>query len=495
MTWHELGLLTPILALVTAAVAVLLLRPGSKSGPSAAPPALALLGIAASFVCVLVLKGRRVPGGETALAGHLHVDGLALVSALIVLLASAVTILFAQARLKLRDANHGEFYALVPLAAAGMMIMTSTNHLVTLFLGLEVMSVSVYVLAGFHRDSQVSLEAATKYFLTGSFASAIMLFGLALTYGAAGRLDLPGLMAAPEGPLRTAGLGLLLTGFLFKIAAVPFHMWAPDVYEGAPAAVTGFMATAVKAAAFTALLRATFHGFLPAGGAFESVLFWTAIATMTVGNLAALAQSGVKRMLAWSSIAHAGYLLAGVAALHGDGSRAVEGVLFYLLGYTVMSLAAFGIVGLLETREGRSPTFEDLAGLRGREPLLAFALALSMISLAGLPPTAGFMAKFSLFGAVFHRGLSTGADRFTVLAVVGILNSLLALVYYLRAPIQSYMKPESGSAVRAPVISGAARLALAVTVGLTIWLGLGPRMIGLGVDSVLAVVRGASAMR
>ncbi len=352
-----------------------------------------------------------------------------------------------------------DFYALLVFATLGMMILAAATDLLALFLGLETMSLAVYVLVGGRRGSLRGTEAGLKYLLLGAFASAFLLFGLALLYGFAGATDyatIAGAVAAPahDRVLLLAALGLILVGFGFKIALVPFHMWTPDVYDGAASYVTGYMATGVKAAAFAALLRFVWLALPPLAGFWFPLLAALAVLTMTLGNLVALAQDGLKRMLAWSSIAHAGYLMLGVLALlaparGGEAGRFVAAlapaaggaVLFYLVAYALMNLGAFGIVSLLgRSQDEEADRIAGYAGLSRRQPLEAAALAVCMLSLAGIPPTAGFMGKFYIFSAVVKAGL-------VPLAVWGVINSLLSVYFYLRVIVVMYMQSPEGEEI------------------------------------------------
>jgi NADH-quinone oxidoreductase subunit N len=316
-----------------------------------------------------------------------------------------------------------------------MMFLAGAEDLIVLFLGLEVMSVAVYVLAGYDRTNPSSAEAALKYFLIGAFASGFLLYGIALVYGATGttNLSLIGaqLAGGPLSLMAGLGLGLLLIGLGFKVAAVPFHMWAPDVYDGAPTPVTGFMATGVKAAAFVALVRVLVEAFPSAQELWQPVIFWIAIASMVLGNLVALAQPTLKRMLAYSSIAHAGYLLVAVWPGTRIGAAAV---LFYLAAYVVTTLASFGFLSILGRGGERSVTYDDIAGLATRRPWISFGLAICMLSLLGFPGTFGFMGKWYILSAVI-------AEDQTILAVVLVLTSVISAGYYLPVIMSMYMKP------------------------------------------------------
>jgi NADH-quinone oxidoreductase subunit N len=357
----------------------------------------------------------------------------------VVLLGALITVLISSRFLADLDVNHGEYYALIMSSLLGMMFLIASTHLLMLFLALELMSLPIYVLAGFRRSSLRSNEAALKYFLIGSFASAILLYGSALLYGTTGSLRLADIAAAfdPESPLAVLGAGLLLIGLAFKIASVPFHQWAPDVYEGAPSTVSGFMATTVKVAAFGALLRVLGTALEPGSELLYGVLWWLAVLSMTVGNVMALIQRNTKRMLAYSSIAHAGYLLVGVAAGTQAGYSAV---LFYLFAYTFMTLGAFGVVAVLARRGEEQERVNDLAGLGMRRPFLGAVMALCMFSLAGIPGTAGFMGKWYLFWSAIERGSAIGDPTLIWLAIIAVLNSAVSLYYYLRLPVLMYMR-------------------------------------------------------
>jgi len=353
-----------------------------------------------------------------------------------------------------REGNYRpEFYPLILFAILGMMVLAAANDLVTLFLGLETMSLATYILVGGVRGNIRSSEAGFKYLVLGGFTSAFLLMGMALVYGFAGGTGFADIAAAMKGPspdtlLITLGSALMLIGFGFKVALVPFHMWTPDVYEGAPAYITGFMATAIKAAGFAILVRFAILMQPQLAFAWYNVLAVLAVATMTIGNLVALTQDNIKRMLAWSSIAHAGYLMLGVVTLispavggadmmmrSGEiGGAAGAALLFYLIGYSLMNLAAFGIVGVLGGKTGEEgENIERYAGLSRTRPLSAAIMAVALLSLAGIPPMVGFMAKFYLFQIVVQAGL-------VPLAIFGVINSLISVYYYLRVIVVMYMK-------------------------------------------------------
>jgi NADH-quinone oxidoreductase subunit N len=367
----------------------------------------------------------------------LRLDRFAAYSTALIGVASFLVCWLSMAYLAELRINHGEYYALVLLSTAGMFLLVGASDLMALFLGLELMSIPLYVLAGFDRRNLRSNESAFKYFLVGSFASAVLLYGIALVYGVSGALDFDGIRQAfpPGNPLGTIGLALLVVGFAFKVASVPFHQWAPDVYEGAPTSVTAYMAITVKVAAFAALLRMLIQAFGPVTATLSDLFWGLAVLTVIVGNVMAVIQSNLKRLLAYSSIAHAGYLLIGFATGTIEGYGAV---LFYLLVYTFMNLGAFAVLIAL-TQDGRDcDTFDDLAGLARQRPGLAALLTLFALSLAGIPGTAGFVAKFFLFKAAVTAGQ-------TVLAIIGVLGSVVSVYYYLRLPVVMYMSETTGN--------------------------------------------------
>jgi NADH-quinone oxidoreductase subunit N len=371
--------------------------------------------------------------------------------------------------LEIEGASPGEYYFLILCATLGMMIMAGGIDLITIFIGLETMAVSFYILAGFIKPNQRSNEAAVKYFLLGAFSLGILLYGMSIMYGLSGTTNLRTMAISFVGqerdPRLVLAVILVVAGVGFKIAAVPFHMWAPDVYEGAPTPVTAFLSVGSKAASFAMLLRIFLEG-LPSMSADWRLLFEVlAIVTMTVGNLAALTQTNLKRMLAYSSIAHAGYILIGVVA---GTTRGVTAMMIYLLIYAFMQLGAFTIIIIMRRQDVVGDELKDFSGLHIRHPFAAFAMLLFMLSLGGIPPTAGFMGKFWLFGAAIDAG-------YVWLAVIGVLNSAVSLYYYIRLVVFMYLKPQSpGSPV---TTSPALGLALAVAVVATIALGVYPRLL------------------
>jgi NADH-quinone oxidoreductase subunit N len=361
--------------------------------------------------------------------------------------------------------NHGEYYALVLLSACGMMLMVAAVDLLAVFLGLELMSIPIYVLAGFDRRQLRSNESAMKYFLMGSFASAVMLYGMALLYGVSGPTSFEALRAGfdAENPLALVGVGLLLVGFAFKLSSVPFHQWTPDVYEGAPSAVTAFMSVTVKTTAVAALLRIVGLALGPLDDTLVDVLWVLAALTIIVGNVMAVIQSNVKRLLAYSSIGHAGYILIGVVTGTMEGYSAV---VFYLIAYTFMNLGAFAVVVALANQGHDCEDIDSFAGLAKARPALAALMTLFMVALAGIPPTVGFFAKFTIFMAAVRAGQ-------VPLAIIGVLMSVVSVYYYLRIPVLMYMHEPGEEAPRMELASGEA-LVLGVCAFAVLFLGFFP---------------------
>ncbi|MEO5619091.1 MAG: NADH-quinone oxidoreductase subunit N [Candidatus Eisenbacteria bacterium] len=360
-----------------------------------------------------------------------------------------------------------EYYALMLMATLGMIVMAASNDLITIFLGLELMSIALYVLVGIRHQQLESNEAALKYFLLGAFASGFLLYGIALLYGATGTTQIARMAEflsaspLPSNPLLIAGGLLVLVGFCFKVAAAPFHMWTPDAYEGAPTSVTAFMSAGAKAAGFAALLRVALTVFPAIEADWKGLLSVIAMLTMTVGNVTALLQTNLKRMLAYSSIAHAGYILVAVVA---GGSNGAAAALFYLAVYSAMNLGAFGILTRLGRDEEERVLITDLNGLGFLRPAVALAMTVFMLSLGGIPPTAGFMGKVYLFGVALDAG-------YVPLVVVGVLNSVVSVFYYLRVTVAMYMDEPSGEPA-AVVWAVPAVLAVVLAVALTLWWGV-----------------------
>jgi NADH-quinone oxidoreductase subunit N len=463
LAWSALG---PMLIVTAAGFACLLLDLVESGRGKRDLAVVGVLGLAGALLSSALMWGRA----PTAFQQMVVADDFALFFNAIFCVTTALVLLLSVDYLRRQGAEAGEYYVLVLFAALGMMLMASAQDLLVVFLGLELMSLSLYVLAGFFRTRVSGNEAAMKYFLLGAFASGFFVYGIALLYGATGTTNLVRLgtllaeRRAGSEPLVLAGLALLLVGFGFKTSAVPFHQWAPDVYEGAPTAVAALIATGSKAAAFAALLRV-----LVAMRVLQpdwALIMWLLAAfTMTVGNVIALAQRNLKRMLAYSSVAHVGYMLVGLAAGPELGSAAV---LYYLLVYSLATVGAFGVILLLERDGVEAVDLEGYGGLAARHPVLALVLTVCLLSLIGLPPTAGFVGKFYLFSAAIRAG-----GPLVWLAVIAVLNSVAAAYYYLRLIVYMYMRDPEAEGLRV-ALTPAAGVALALTVWGTLHLGLFP---------------------
>jgi NADH-quinone oxidoreductase subunit N len=429
--------------------------------------------LAATAIALLPFAGANV----TVARGLIAVDTFAFFFKIVFLFAALLAVLMSARYLEVEGARAGEYYFLILCSTLGMMIMAGGIDLVTLFIGLETMAVSFYILAGYLKPNRRSNEAAVKYFLLGTFSLGLLLYGMSLLYGLSGTTNLraiaTALAAGGGGVVLALAVVLVVAGIGFKIAAVPFHMWAPDVYEGSPTPIAAFLSVGSKAASFAMLLRIFVEG-LPAfsagglGAIFSVPLGWTtffyvlAVVTMTVGNLAALTQSNMKRLLAYSSIAHAGYVLIGVVA---GTQRGVSATLIYLFVYAFMQLGAFAIVVMMRRRDAIGDELKDLSGLLFRHPFAASAMLVFMLSLGGIPPTAGFMGKFWVFGAAIEAG-------YVWLAVIGVLNSAISLYYYVRVIVYMWIKEESIGSM--PVLSPAMAVVLTVAVVGTIFFGIYP---------------------
>src|SRR5436189_2250159 len=410
----------PELVLTSGALVVLIvdvLLPKERRGALAW---VTLLAIGATLVALVPFRATHVEVAH----GLIAVDGFALFFKILFLGAAALTVLMSDHYLEVEGASPGEYYFLILCATLGMMIMAGGIDLITIFIGLGTMAVSFYILAGYIKPSQRSNEAAVKYFLLGAFSLGILLYGMSLMYGLSGTTNLRVMAAQLTGqerdPRLVLAVILVVAGVGFKIAAVPFHMWAPDVYEGAPTPITAFLSVGSKAASFAMLIRIFVEG-LPVMSADWRLMFWAlSIATMTVGNVAAVTQTNVKRMLAYSSVAHAGYVLMGIVA---GTARGITATLVYLMIYSFMQLGAFAVVVVLRRRDVQGDELKDFSGLAFRNPFAAFAMLLFMLSLGGIPPTAGFMGKFWLFSAAIDA-------QYYGLALIGVLNSAVSLYYY-----------------------------------------------------------------
>jgi NADH-quinone oxidoreductase subunit N len=443
-----------ILAVAASVLLVLELVPGKKT-------VLGLIGIAASAAA---FAGLSMSGGA-AFKGMFVSDPYSSQFKVIFLITAVLTILLSLTYLPRKKAEQGEYYSLVLFATVGMMLMASAQDLIVMYLGLELMALSTYILAGIMRHDRKSNEAALKYFLLGAFSSAVLLFGISLTYGITTTTDLAtiAVRASVNGsnPLLVLGMGLMATAFCFKIAAAPFHMWAPDVYEGAPTSITAFMSVGPKAAGFAVIGRVFFTAFPGLQADWTAILIVVAILSMAVGNILALVQTNIKRMLAYSSIAHAGYMLVGVVVGTNEGLSAI---LTYLLIYAFMNMGAFAVVIMLEKGE----LIQDYEGLAKSHPLAAAAMLVFMFSLTGIPPTAGFIGKFNLFLIAVKAG-------YVWLVIVAVIFSAISAYYYLRVVRNMYMKERTDAGEIRPAFS--LNLALGIAVVMIFVIGIVPSIV------------------
>lgn len=469
--FHYLLAMAPEAVLATTGMAVLLAGVSGKrqDAPGQELGWIALAGLAAAAVANGWLYSGATEDGTGAM---IAVDRLRLFANWVFLLGAAFAVVVSLDYVARRRLQAGEYYSLILFAVVGMMFMASARDLMIVFLGLELMSMAVYALAAFNRRDLRSAEAGLKYFLLGAFASGFLLFGIALVYGAAGSANIQEIaVAVSEGTvsrgLLLPGVALLAAGFAFKVSAVPFHMWTPDVYQGAPTPVTAFMAASVKSAAFVAFLRIFVAGLGGASAEWAPILWWLSAATMVVGNLIAVVQSDVKRMLAYSSIAHGGYLL---VALVAGNDAATGGLLFYLLVYTVMNVGAFAVLIAAGRRSDRGSKIEEFAGFGWRNPLLGVLMTLFLLSLAGFPGTGGFMAKLFLLQGAAEAQL-------WVLSVILVLTTVVSYWYYLRVAWYMWMKdaPEAtGTVPERLAVPMAAYVVLLVGAGVVLLTGVFP---------------------
>ncbi len=468
----QLGAIAPLAIVVLAGLAVLLLEAFAGGKNRRHLMGFTVVACAVALVAQWLAFGDVPVGASRAVfSGALDLDRFSSFFGMLFLVNAGLVSLLAPDFLKEHDFEFGEFYALVLFGTAGMMIMAAATDFLSIFIGLETMSLAVYVLTGSWRKSARSSEGAMKYFIVGSFASAVLLYGIALVYGATGTISLHQIAttAAPMAgqPIFIIGMLFILAALAFKIAAVPFHMWAPDAYEGAPTPVTAFMAAGVKAAGFAVILRLFGTAFArnelaygPSGWA--QIFAVIAVATMTLGNLAALRQDNIKRMLAYSSISHAGYLLLGVVVSASIGAPARAAVLFYLATYLFTTLGAFGTVAWLSSKNDERHQLDGWSGLASRHPAAALAMTVFMLSLAGIPPTGGFFGKFYLFRVVLER------SDLTWLVIVAVLNSVVSAYYYLRVITAMYFREvgREPKPIRSAPMSAALALAALATLGL-----------------------------
>jgi len=467
-----LSAIAPELVLIACGLIVLMIQAvvGKRFRESHAY--VSLLGVAAAAFLVLTRPGAfEAKIVEYAFCDMWVVDNFSRFFKLIFLIGTGLTVLISIKYLDNEAMQHSEYYALMLLCTVGMMVMASAAELITIFLGVELMSISLYALAGYTRTRMLSNEAAIKYFILGSFASAFLIYGIALIYGTTGTSQIPAIgkylaQAGPGAAVLVMGMALLIIGFGFKTASVPFHMWAPDVYEGAPAPVTGFMSAGPKAAAFAAFVRIFMEALPSLQTDWVMVIWLIAAFTMTAGNVIALVQENIKRMLAYSSIAHAGYVL---VAFLAAGELGLTSILYYMLAYTFMNIGAFAVITMLAGKGETRVKVDDYRGVGYKHPVAALAMSLFLFSLAGIPPTGGFMGKFYIFSAAVKQG-------YIWLAIIGVLNSVVSVYYYLRVTVAMYMQaPERGEDVpAATALSPALIVAVVISAYGVLSLGLFP---------------------
>lgn len=470
IAWRAIA---PIVALTAGGVVTLMLGAAFRRINRGVLAGVSMATLAAAGWFTVDLRTRQTVGMQ----GMLSADGVSIFGAMIVIGAAALAIVLSYEYLSVRRIHRPEFYPLLLFATAGMVLLTSANDLLMVFLAIEILSLALYVLTALARRDSASQEAALKYFLLGAFASGILLYGIALTYGATASTNIPRIsetIASAPARLSFLAFGLMVAGLGFKISAVPFHMWTPDVYQGAPTPVTAFMAAGTKVAAFVATMRVLGVGFGALAWDWQPLLWVLAVASMTLGAVVAIVQSDVKRMLAYSSIAHAGYLLIGVIAAGVDGTSST---LFYMAVYSIATMGAFGLVLATAIRGRERVDLSSWQGLGRRSPMVAGAMTLFLLSLAGIPPTAGFMGKFFIFRAAVESGE-------VALVVAGALTSVVAAFFYLRLVVVMWMQePLAGDEGVVP--SRALTGALAVVAVATIAFGVWPQQL-------LDLARGAS---
>ncbi len=455
--------LAPQIIVILTALAVFLLGALTGPGRKSYLAYVSLLGLVLAGLATLYIWDAHEP----AFPGMVAVDALSAYFNLAFLIVAGLAVLSSVNYVERLGLGDAEYYGLMLTSVAGMMFLAGATSLIVVFLGLEVLSIPLYVLAGFNRNDPRSQESALKYFLLGAFASGFLLYGIAMLYGGTGSTALPAIAqylasASSVSSYVWIGVGLVVVGFGFKVALVPFHQWTPDVYQGAPTSVTAFMSVGAKAAGFAALIRILIGALSGEATGWSWVLAVLAVLTMTIGNIAAIAQKNLKRMLAYSSIAHAGYIAVGLVA----GSVAgIQAVLFYLVAYTFMNIGAFAVLIAVSRDQKDGESLDDFAGLGVAQPLLAAAMAVFMFSLAGLPPLAGFFGKLYVFAAAVEGG-------WWWLAAIGVLNSVISAYFYLRVVLTMYMRAASPRS--ALTICPALAVALAVAAVLTVLIGLFP---------------------
>jgi NADH-quinone oxidoreductase subunit N len=486
---HDLLLILPELLVIAAACIVLALDPVIHA---AKKDGLAWLSLGTLAIC-MGLTASQMSHPATAFGGLVVIDAYGAFWKLLLYFVTGLTVLLSFSYLKEERIYFGEYYGFVLLALCGMMVMVSAADLLTIYLGTELMSLSLYVMAGLKRSEPRSLEASAKYFVLGAFSSGILLYGISLLYGATGSTRLSAIAAAVNGrslddPLLLFATILIAVGFAFKLAVVPFHMWTPDVYQGAPTSVTAFMAVASKAASFGAFLRVFIEGLGGLKANWSAMFLLLCIATLVLGNIVALVQTNVKRMLAYSSIAHAGYALIGVVAAGrfsgaSGSAHGVASVLLYIALYAFMTFGAFAIVAMLRKGGLEGEEIEDFTGLAKRHPLAALLMLVFMVSLAGLPPTAGFIGKLYVFMAAVEAGM-------TWLAVLALVFAAISAYYYLRLVMVMYMREpgELTSASPRIVMSPTLSIVLACAIAGVVILGIYPNpIVNLAAQAVLTL--------
>lgn len=534
----DIASLLPFIITCTFGIVVLMLEAFQR--PSFSRNYIAYVSALGFLIAGFVATTLPSLGNTATFGGAAYTDGFTTAMTMLFCIGGFFTCLMAPAYLESHGVDRGEFYALVLFAAAGMMLMAAAGDLITFFVALEIQSVAVYGLTAYLRRSARSAEAGMKYFLMGAFATGLMLYGMALVYGATGTTHLEGIHAVLSGagdtsqslaqlshdalisaatgfdatqpaslqnvgnmfghvPLLAIGVALIVVGFSVKVAAVPFHMWAPDAYSGAPAPVVGFMAAAVKAAGFAAMVRIFVLAFMDhdvrmGAEGWAQIVFWISLASMVLGNAVAINQLNVKRMLAYSSVAHAGYLLIAICAMGYQGVvHHASGIVLYSFAYTFGTVGAFGVLAYLGRAGEEAETLDDLNGLGFKYPWLGAAMSVFMFSSAGIPPTAGFIGKFLLFKSAIEAGAwgsaneVAGAHMMNVLVVLGILTSVAGVYYYLRVIVHLYMKKPVRE-VEALEHSGA-KFAVLACAALTVWFGVFPgKLVDLADDSVANMI-------
>jgi len=478
LTRVDFATVIPVLIVTLSACAVLLAESFRRKGERMPHGIFGAIGLVGAIVTSVMQWGTNRVGFGVVLA-----DNYALFFNITICGIGLLTILLSTGPAERDKLPEGEYYALMLFSIAGMMLMGATRDLLVVFIALEIMSLAVYVMTGLKRGSEQGAEAAFKYFVLGAFSSAFFLYGIALTYAVAGttKLDELGLRVAggalqPD-LLLILAMVMLLVGFAFKVSAVPFHMWTPDAYQGAPTLVTGFMSTGVKAAAFAAFVRVFLSALEPLRAEWIPVLSAVAGLTMILGTVVGVAQTSVKRMLAYSSIAHAGYLLVGLVAASSAGKAAI---LFYLVAYAVTNLGAFGVLAALSTNDRQHDDIRDFAGLWHERPGLAALLTVFLLSLGGFPPTVGFIAKWYIFNAAVQEGL-------IALAVLGVLTSVVSVFFYLRIVVMMYMTEDRAVGHR-PNVPAVALTGMLIALAGVFYLGVLPgRLIAIALESVASI--------